>query len=155
MASLAMHFSWQHHSITVWMLMFFLQFSLIFLKYVGIHCRDRRYQDFGTDTDTDTLKPLNRYRDWYRDSEKFPIDTGTDTGTQKIPQPIPILILSVSVSDFLIRYRYSRLSLASPPKTIIANTENEIWTLRNTPNCYLFGDRNAIIRRCRSKTKLS
>ena len=49
-----------------------------------------------------------------------------------------------------------RTELASkPPKTIMANTENDIWTLRNTPNCYLFGNRNTIIRRCRSKTKLS
>ena len=56
-------------------------------------------------------KPPNRYRDWYRDSEKLPIDTGTDTDTEKSPQSIPIPILSVSVSDFLIRYRYSRLSL--------------------------------------------
>ena len=49
-----------------------------------------------------------------------------------------------------------RTELASkPPKTLMANTENDIWTLRNTPNCYLFGNRNTIIRRCRSKTKLS
>ena len=49
-----------------------------------------------------------------------------------------------------------RTELASkPPKTIMANTENDIWTIRNTPNCYLFGNRNTIIRRCRSKTKLS
>ena len=43
-------------------------------------------------------KPLNRYRDLYRDSEKLPIDTGTDTGTQKSPQSIPILILIPSIS---------------------------------------------------------
>ena len=49
-----------------------------------------------------------------------------------------------------------RTELASkPPKTLMANTENDIWTLRNTPNCSLFGNRNTIIRRCRSKTKLS
>ena len=49
-----------------------------------------------------------------------------------------------------------RTELASKPsKTLMANTENDIWTLRNTPNCSLFGNRNTIIRRCRSKTKLS
>ena len=58
--------------------------------------RDRRDQNFGTDTDTDTLaasesipglipglrRAPNRYRDWYRYSKKPPIDTDTDTDTR-------------------------------------------------------------------------
>ena len=48
--------------------------------------------------------PLNRYRDWYRDSKELPIDTGTDTGTQERPQSIPGLIPRLPTA--LVRYRY-------------------------------------------------
>ena len=87
--------------------------------------------------------PLNRYRDWYRDSEEPPIDTGTDTDTQRSPQSIPILILIPGPQSILIlipililhkvfnlyKYKFQFRDAWSPKLRIVASW---LWYIKSS-----------------------